>query len=401
MQMIDSPDHRAFLIADARRQLGFFAASLTPDGRFAVLDHDGAPLPDTGQELHTTTRLIHAYALGRLLDAPRADAIIDAGMAALWTRHRDADHGGFYWSFDAQGPARDDKLAYGHVFVLLAGASAAQVGHPDAARLIDAADRVLTDRFWDQERGLFADEFRRDWQPFSSYRGMNANMHGAEALLAAHEATGRADFLHKAGRILDFFVTRMAPAQGWRLPEHYTADWQIDPDYRGDPMFRPAGTTPGHSLEIARLALQHWVLSGRPDDGTPDRARALIQTALRDAWRADGGLVYTLGRGGAPAVRDRYWWPVTEAIGAVASLLRLDPRPGDADWYARLWDFAQAHLIDAERGGWFPELDEAGRPAAHQFIGKPDIYHALQADLIPLAPGPAHLFDGLRAALSG
>ncbi len=394
--LIDTPDHRAFLIADACRQLDFFADSLRPDGRFAVLGHNGTPLPDGPQELHTTTRLIHAYALGRHLNAPRAEAIIDAGMAALWHHHRDPDHGGFVWSFDATGPVDSTKLAYGHVFVLLAGASARQAGHPDADRLIDTADRILSLHFWEVGPNRLADEFRRDWTPFSTYRGMNANMHGVEALLAAHEATGREDFLTRAGQILDFFVTLMAPAHDWRLPEHYTADWQVDPDYRGNPMFRPAGTTPGHSLEIARLAIQHWDLAGRPGDGTPERARALIANALTDAWLpGQGGLAYTLGAGGQVAVPDRYWWPVAEAIGAVATLLRIDAQPQDAVWYQRLWDFARTHLIDAERGGWYPELDATGQPVARQFHGKPDIYHSLQATLIPLVPQVSRLFDGL------
>lgn len=386
----------AALRADACRQLNFFAASLQPDGRFATLDHEGRPLPDAPQELHTTTRLIHAYALGQALGWSGAERLIDAGMRALWTGHRDPDNGGFFWSFGRGGAADATKLAYGHVFVLLAAASARQVGHPDADRLLDEADAVLSRHFWEDGPGLFADEFTRDWQPFSTYRGMNANMHGVEALLAAYEATGRDHFRTRAGRILDFFVTHMAPAHDWRLPEHYTADWQVDPAYRGNPMFRPAGTTPGHSLEMARLAIQHWDLSGRPDDATPARARALIQTALADAWLPQGGLAYTLDRGQV-ARPDRYWWPVAEALGALAVLHRVDAQPQDAVWTARLWDFATTHLIDHARGGWFPELDPAGQPADGQFQGKPDLYHSLQAVLIPLVPGVSRLFDGVRA----
>jgi len=94
-------------------------------------------------------------------------------------------------------------------------------------------------------------------------------------------------------------------------------------------------------------------------------------------------------------VPDRYWWPVTEAIGALAALIKLEPRAADRDWYARLWGFADAALIDHRRGGWFPELDAGGRPVDGQFRGKPDIYHALQADLLPLADGLSHAMRAL------
>ena len=55
--------HRAWLLADARRQLQFFQRSLKPDGGFDVLDVDGQPIAGVPQELHTTARLVHSYAL--------------------------------------------------------------------------------------------------------------------------------------------------------------------------------------------------------------------------------------------------------------------------------------------------------------------------------------------------
>lgn len=383
-----TPAHRDYLRADAARQFRFFEASLRSGGGFHVLDRLGRPLPDTVQELHTTTRLVHSYALGKLAGRPGCEGMIDHGMAYLRQRHRDPVHGGFVWALDGKAIHDGRKLAYGHAFVLLAGASAMAAGHPDGQELLDEVWAVLDARFWEEDRGLFADEWNRDWTPFSAYRGMNANMHATEALLAAYEATGRSIFLERAGRILDFFVNRVAASENWRLPEHYTADWQADRAYAGNPMFRPAGTTPGHSFELARLLLQHWDLSGRRGGDAPEKARALTFRALNDAWNPDeGGIVYTLNFDGTPAVRDRYWWPVTEAIGTLASLLKLEDNAEDAAWYRRLWAFADRHFIDHAQGGWFPEIDSSGCPAARQFAGKPDIYHAVQACLFPLAPG--------------
>lgn len=382
----DDPVHRGWLRAEALRQLAFFRPALRAGGLFDSLDAAGTPIPGAPQELHATTRMVHSFALGRALGAPDCDAVIDAGLALLRGAHHDSQHGGWLWSVDADGPVDTTKLAYGHVFVLLAASSAMAVGHPGAAALLDDAAEVLDRRFWDGEAGLLRDEYARDWQPFSTYRGMNANMHGVEALLAAFEATGHAEFLTRAGRILDFFTARMAPAHGWRIPEHYTGDWQVDDAYRGNPMFRPPGTTPGHSVEFARLILQHWDLSGRPATDAPARARTLAMQALADGWLPGGGLAYTLHPGGGVAVADRYWWPVTEAIGAVASLQKADPRPQDEAWYRRLWTFADAHLIDHAQGGWFPEIGAGGAPAETVFRGKPDIYHSLQAALLPLVP---------------
>lgn len=394
------PAHRAYLGADVKRHFDFFQPSLRADGGYDVLDLDGTPLPRGPQELHVTTRHIHSYALGKAAGHDGADDIIDAGMDFLWRQHRDATHGGYMWSVGSAG-AVDTKLAYGHVFVLLAASSARQVGHPDAERLHDDIRAVLERHFWDETHGLLREEFRRDFTAFSTYRGMNANMHGVEAMLAAFEATGDDVWLTRAGRILDFFVGRIAPAHNWRMPEHYDETWQQDPDYAGDPMFRPAGSTPGHSFELARLQLQHWDLAGRPDNGAPERARHLVEQALADATLPAGGLAYTLDLAGNVAIADRYWWPVTEAIGALAALIKISPSDSDEAAYRALWTFADAHMVDHARGGWFPELDDSGKPVGRQFEGKPDIYHSLQASLFALLPGVSAPFADLRRAAAG
>lgn len=393
---LDDPAHRAWLADQAARLLAFHRDSLDPAGGFHVLGLDGRPLAGAAQELHATTRMLHSFALGHLAGRGDCLGLVDHGMRYLDSHHRDRDHGGWLWGLQGKAVTDDRKLAYGHVFVLLAGSAAKMVGHPDADRLIAEATGVLWERFWEDGPGLFADEWARDWTPFSDYRGMNANMHGVEALMAAFEATGQAVYLDRAGRIVDFFLRRMAPAHGWRIPEHYRADWTVDRGYSGNPMFRPPGVTPGHSFEWARLLLQWWDLAGRPEDGSVATARAIAEQAMAEGWDAGrGGIHYTLDFDGQPAIRARYWWPVTEAIGVFASLLKLDPRPGDEAAYRRLWGFADAALIDHDRGGWYPEIDDAGRPTDHQFAGKPDIYHALQACLFPLAPGLSRAGAGL------
>jgi sulfoquinovose isomerase len=392
---LDEPEHHQWLWDNAQHQFDFFRASLNPNGGFYVLDYDGAPLPSSVQELHTTTRLIHSFALGKMAKFTDCDAIIDHGMEYVWAQHRDTQHGGYIWALDGTRIFDGRKLAYGHVFVLLAGASARLAGHPDADRLIDDASDVLDTHFWEDDFGRFREEWNRDWTPFSTYRGMNANMHGVEALLTAFEATGREIFLDRAGNILDFFVGQIAPNFDWRFPEHYKADWQIDPNYSENPMFRPAGTTPGHSFELARLALQYWDLRGRPSaSDIPTTARNIAERAFADAWDTDrGGLVYTLNFDGTPAIKSRYWWPVTEAIGTYAALIKLEKNPADEVKYRQLWQFAADHFIDHAKGGWFPEIDDAGKAAQTQFAGKPDIYHSLQATLLPTVPNLSRIAE--------
>jgi mannose/cellobiose epimerase-like protein (N-acyl-D-glucosamine 2-epimerase family) len=398
------PAHRRWLADEADSLLAFYEPDLIdPKGGFANLDGRGRPLAsDRARPLHETTRMVHCFAVAHLLGRPGAADIVDHGMKAIRERHRDAKHGGYFWSFDDDGPRERDKLAYGHAFVLLAAASAKCVGHPDADALLADVAEILETRFWDRAHGASAEEFREDWSAFSDYRGQNANMHLTEALMAAFEATGEASFLAKAESIADLIIRRSAGASEWRVPEHYRADWTIDRAYKGSDMFRPYGVTPGHALEWTRLSLQLWALGGRRLAWLPNAARSLFARALAEGWdKAQGGLYYTLEWSGAPRVRDRLWWPVCEGIGAATFLDALDGAADVEAWYRRLWDFAARHFIDRCDGGWLPQLDDQLAPIAGYFTGKPDLYHALQACLIPLYPTDGSLTRGILGEAKG
>jgi sulfoquinovose isomerase len=398
------PYHRAWLLEQAGGLLDFFEPhSIDPDGGFFVLDDRGQPIERDSAgnappcEIYIATRLVHCFAIARLLGRPGAGRFIDHGMDFLWNRHRDAVHGGYVWSLGKDGPGDDRKQAYGHAFVLLAASSAKVAGHPDADRLLADVSEVLRTRFWQAGEGAVAEDFQRDWRPIGGYRGQNANMHLAEACMAAFEATGDRNWLAWAGSIATLIIRRHAGALDWRVAEHFTATWEVDREYDGSPLFRPYGYTPGHWLEWTRLLLQLWETGGRRQDWMPEAARALFANAVAEGWdRERGGFFYTLDWQSQPRLRQRLFWPLAEGVGAAHFLNAIFGEPQYEKWYRRIWDFIAAHLIDHEHGGWFSEVRDPG--SAPFFEGKPDLYHDLQACLIPLVPTTGSLTHGLSTA---
>ncbi|MFC2248409.1 AGE family epimerase/isomerase [Labrys portucalensis] len=396
--------HRAWLLQQADTLFSVFEQnSLNPLGGFYDLDMACKPfvpgqppgsLPT--RQIHSTTRMVHCFAIAHLMGRPGADVMIDHGMDFIWNGHRDKDQGGYFWGVGYEGPTDDTKQAYGHAFVLLAASSAKVAGHPDADRLLADISTVLDEHFWEEGPGATAEEFTRDWQSFDTYRGQNSNMHLTEALMAAFEATGDNSYLNKAERIADLIVRRHAAENGWHLPEHFSQDWQLNKDYSGSPVFRPYGTTPGHWLEWARLLLQLWELGGRKLTWLPDAAANLFRQAVKDGWDHEkGGFYYTLDWTGAARIRDRYWWPCCEGIGAAAFLNATDGDGFYEEWYRNIWNFSAARFIDKVHGGWFPQLGDDLKPNTGPFYGKVDIYHALQACLIPLLPTTGSITRGL------
>jgi mannose/cellobiose epimerase-like protein (N-acyl-D-glucosamine 2-epimerase family) len=233
-------------------------------------------------------------------------------------------------------------------------------------------------------------------------------MHSVEAMLAVGDATGDAEWHARAARTCELVVGLAASYDG-RLPEHFGTDWspdlELNRDQPDDP-FKPFGATVGHGLEWSRLLLHvEAALGAEAPAGLLETSRLLFDRAVADGWHVDGapGFVYTTDWEGRPVVRTRMHWVAAEAVSAAAALHRRTGEGAYAQRYAEWWAYVVEHLRDTRLGSWHHELDPANRPQATVWPGKPDLYHAVQATLLPrlpLAPGLASalaLSDGLRA----
>lgn len=407
MTWLTAPAHARWLEGETDRLLAFGGRSVHPVGGFGRQDEVGG-LAAGPAELWITCRMTHVYALGHLLGRPGCAPLVDHGVAALTGVFRDAEHGGWFAEVDRTGPTDLTKAAYPHAFVVLAASSATAAGRPGARELLDEALAVSWQRFWDDGAGMAVEEWDRTFTELDPYRGVNANMHTVEAYLAAADVTGDRDWLDRAVRVVERVVHGFARGNAWRIPEHFTSDWQPDLEYNaGTPAhpFRPYGATIGHWLEWARLTLHTRAgLAARGDEPPGwmlDDAVALFDAAVREGWDVDGapGFVYTVDWSGQPVVRERMHWVLCEAIGAAAALHAATGEPRFATWYTAWWDYAEAHLLDRAGGSWWHELGTDNEVSRTVWAGKADLYHAVQATLIPRLPLTPALAPALAAGL--
>jgi mannose/cellobiose epimerase-like protein (N-acyl-D-glucosamine 2-epimerase family) len=348
-------------------------------------------------ETWIVARMTHVFGLAHLLGRPGADELVRHGVSALTDGPlRDAEHGGWRASTDD-----DTKAAYPHAFVMLAGATAATAGVAGGAELLRAAIDVWQERFWDDAEGMAVEQWDRTWSRLDDYRGLNANMHGVEASLAAADALPVADQAGKRQlRDQALRTTQRVAAWGpqfrWLLPEHFTADWTPLPDYNRDrpaDPFRPYGATPGHLFEWARLATHLRSVTVPPAE-LRDVAQNLFRTA---AATGDGmGFPYTVDWDGSVVVGARMHWVVCEAIAAASvlyaatgdDLYELDA----ADWR----EIGERHFADPSTGSWHHELTETGEIATATWAGQPDAYHLAQMLLLDGRPVRGSIAAALR-----
>ncbi len=436
---LGQPTHRAWLDEHCRDLLAFGQGFPAEGGGAAWLDDEGEPDDSRGVQTWITARMAHVYSLGHLLGVPGAGSLADEALAGLWDAERgaagaaplrDAEHGGWFSARDEDGVAAQGKACYDHAFVVLASSTATAAGRPGAAALFAEALAVYQERFWDEAAGLPVDSWDTSFTQLDGYRGINGAMHSTEAMMAAAdvladvvggpEATAAAAVWR--GRALGVLarVAGWAQGNGWRVPEHFCDDgasgWVIDLEYNADKKadpFKPYGATIGHGLEWSRLMLHGEAAALAAGEQVPadlaGASAALFARAVADGWDVDGlpGFVYTTDWSGVPVVRDRMHWVPAEATAAAAALaVRSGGTSGGAGraagyaaQYATWWDHVSDVVLDHELGSWHHQLDERNRPVGTVWPGKADLYHAVQATLVPRLPLAPSLAVAVRRGL--
>jgi sulfoquinovose isomerase len=379
------------LAAECERLLDFGRLFPHPLGGAAWLDTRGQP--DLSRPVYTwiTARMLHVYTLGHLLGRAGDADLAAQALAGLNGRLRDGRNDGWLTSVDAADESPDEKACYTHAFVVLAASSGTVAGLPVARDLLAEALDVWHQRFFDDMAGMFVDSWNRDFTQLGEYRGVNANMHAVEALLAAADVTSDRLWRERALGIARRVALEFAEPNSWRIPEHFSSSWEPQLEHnrdRPDDQFQPYGATVGHGLEWSRLLLHLEASLGDPPDWLLPAAEALFDRAVVDGWAVDGadGFIYTTDWDGTPVVRDRMHWVVAEAIAGAMAL----PRRKGGEWYSDLaatwWAYAERCLFDRQYGSWHHQLDATNQVIDTVWPGKPDLYHAVQATVIPRLP---------------
>lgn len=396
-----SSAHRTWLQRETRALLSFARGAEVTRG-FGWLGDTGSVLTDRPQPLWITARMTHVFALGSLIGEPDCTQLCDHGVRSMLEDFADSLHGGWFAEINAGRPCRTDKEAYSFAFVVLALSSATVAGRASARDALRQCLALVEQHFWCEAEGACCESYDRTWQQREEYRGANANMHMVEAFLAAADATAQPIWIDRALRICDLLINRHARAQGWRVVEHFDGTWTPLPDYNietKDHPFRPYGATPGHALEWARLLLCLRAAIAHPPEWLLEAARGLFERAVGDGWKQPGGIVYTTDFSGVPVVDKRLHWVIAEGIAAAAVLHAGTGDDVYETWYGQFWDFAELHLMDRTYGSWHHELDARLMPVQGTWSGKPDIYHAFQATLVPRLPIAPSIAAALRDGL--
>ncbi|MCY7263701.1 MULTISPECIES: AGE family epimerase/isomerase [Pseudomonas] len=308
---------------------------------YEALDAEQRPLPPQRYRAMACARQL--YLFSQLIGdaaAPFAQERAAALFRSLQRHFHDAEHGGWFYSIDADGAPLDRrKDLYTHAFILFACAHYwAKVREPLVESVLNAALEVVALRFARGD-GLYEASLAEDWSVLGSGPLQNPLMHLAEAFLA-------------------ILAVREDAAVQTALLELCQAMQQqfIDPQH-GVMLEKPLGAVdnwfePGHQFEWFFLLDSSPLLRSNPLHASLSRAFAFAEQLGVDPQSGAVCAMLDL-QPGAP-IKD-----ATQRIWAQAEYLRaLTLRADSQAPLLRQLKALHAHFLHA--GGWNECLDASG-----------------------------------------
>ena len=268
----------------------------------------------------------------------------------------DREHGGLFWSVDAEGRPLDTKKQFYALGFAIYGLSeyVRATGDRLAAEEAAALFRTIEAHSYDPVNNGYDEAVARDWQPIADMRlsdkdanerkTMNTHLHILEAYTNLLRVWPDPTLRRQTRNLLEIFLDRIVDTQTGHLGLFFDDRWQLKS--RGTCSF-------GHDIEASWLMLETAFVLG--DDALTERTRACcarIADAALEGYLEDGSLLYEKHADGT-LDRERHWWVQTECIVGLFYLYRFHGRHQALAPALKTWRYVREHLIDRQGGEWW------------------------------------------------
>lgn len=350
------------------------------------------------------------------------DKLLNEVVPFWFPRAYDAEHGGLYHCFDADGSLVDsDKSvwAQGRMAWMLLTLYNTVEQKPEWLTYAESALKFLTEKCVDSSDGRMYFHVEADGTPIRKRRYAFSECFAAIAFAAHSKATGLSDSAVQAKHWFDVFADvfftpgRMTPKFTGNRPAEglgprmimlvtaqemrkylgdadgfYTAwiDRCIDDLKRlflksdieavmetvapnGDIIdhFDERTQNPGHAIEGGWFILEEARYRGN-DTELIEIGCKMIDWSLARGWDPKfGGLLYYTDVYRLPVQEYwhnmKFWWPHDEALIGTCLAYILTGNEKYAEWHQKVKDWAFSHLQDPVNGEWFGYCERDGSPA--------------------------------------
>jgi len=279
----------------------------------------------------------------------------------------DAEFGGVYWMLDYLGKPHDTKKRiYGQAFTVYSLAEYFHAsGDADALEKALRMVRSIESSSHDAEHGGYFETYERDWTLALDQRLSDVDMDEKKSM------NTHLHLMEAYATLLRFHEDATVRLRLRELIEIFL-DHVVDASTNHFIMFFDEEWRPrsnkisfGHTIEGSWLLCEAAEILG--DAGLLARVREvavkMAQTVFEQGLDSDGGLLYELN----PTDTDKHWWPQAEAVVGFLNAYGLTGQPHFLKAAQRSWEFIDKYIVDHEHGEWFWRVSKSGVPSEEQY----------------------------------
>lgn len=279
----------------------------------------------------------------------------------------DQDFGGVYWMVDYTGrPTDTKKRIYGQAFTVYA---LAEYYHATGdAEALDKALRLVEQietASHNARNGGYFETYERDWTLATDQRLSAVDMDEKKSM------NTHLHLLEAYANLLRFHEDATVRRRLRELIEIFL-EHIINPATHHFILFfdeewrpRSAKISFGHDIEGSWLLVEAAEILG--DSGILERVRELAvdmaQAVYEQGLDSNGGLMYEADATGIINT-DKHWWPQAEAVVGFLNAYQISGRRHFLDAAEQSWAFIEKFIIDHEYGEWFWLVSKSKVPGA-------------------------------------
>ncbi len=266
----------------------------------------------------------------------------------------DREHGGAFWSVNADGTPCDTKKQFYAIGFIIYGLSEYYRVTSDEESISLAMElfHVIERHSRDREKGGYIEATTREWEPIADMRlsdkdansskTMNTHLHIIEGYTALLRVTRDPEVEEATRYLLRLFLDKIENPRTHHLTLFFDDDWNKVDDTESY----------GHDIEASWLLLETAQVIGDPELVRETLGHTLhIARAGLQGRCYDGSMVYERHASGHYD-NDKHWWVQAEDVIGQLYLAAFHGCPGETDKAYESWRYIADNLVDPN-GEWY------------------------------------------------
>jgi mannobiose 2-epimerase len=267
----------------------------------------------------------------------------------------DKEFGGVYWTVDHKGNPLDTKKQIYALSFAVYGLSEYYLASKDeeAKKHAILLYEAVVEHSYDKVNGGYIEALTRDWQEIGDLRlsnkdanerkSMNTHLHVLEGFANLYRVWPVQDLRQRITELIHIFLDHIIHQQTAHLVLFFDDEWNS----------RSNALSYGHDIEAAWLIQEAAeVIEDEELVETVKQRSVKVADAAARGLDKDGGLWYEKDLDENHLVKEKHWWPQSEAMVGFFNAWQINGDEAYLEKSLHTWDFVQKHILDKEVGEW-------------------------------------------------